>query len=382
MRKLGVILIFFAGIITLPGMLSASRVVHCPRPNDALEARWDWAQAAAKKQSSSNGYWIGYTIKHLMGEYTYFASTGTYTFSTSYPSSSFFRGESLGELVYGRKFAPDISDQEQIRKIAQEALAGPKKRKKIEKDVALLFWFASKSAKLPEKLRFSNLEVAFDPGDALVYWLDKADDKQSFIFLSAMYRQVKPEESQRRILSAVGIHSCGDLAVPFLKNILGSNSGEKLRGKAALEMGEFATESSLKVLLQTAKADKSLYVRKRAVSGLEDLDMSGATDALIDLAQHADERDVRRRAISSLGDIASRRAVAALEDIVYDDADTEVQKRAVYALEDLPNGEGIPYLIKIAKSHPKVRVRKSAIYSLGDSEDPRALNALIDIIRN
>jgi len=381
MRKLCVILILSAGLLTLPGMLSASRVVHCPQTNETLDVRWNWARDTAKQYSSPDGFWIGYTIRHLMWEHTYYASTGTYTFSTSSPSPSFFRGNSLGELVYGRKFAPEISDQEHIKQIARQALAGPKKRKKVEKDVALLFWYSGTSAVIPEKLRFSNLEVPFDPGEQPVFWLDKADDKQSFLFLSKMYQQVKPEDSKRRILSAVGLHSCADLAVPFLENILMSSTGEKLRGKAAIELGEFDIERSLKLLLQTAKTDKSLYVRKKAVSGLEDLDMSGAADALIELAQHADDRDVRRRAISALGDIASRRAVATLEGIVYDDADTEVQKRAVYALEDLPNGEGIPYLIKIAKSHPKVRIRKSAIYSLGDSEDPRALNALIDIIR-
>ena len=72
---------------------------------------------------------------------------------------------------------------------------------------------------------------------------------------------------------------------------------------------------------------------------------------------------------------------ATLEDLAYEDDDTEVQKEAVYALEDLPDGQGIPYLIKIAKSHWKVVIRKRAIDCLGDSGDPRALQALIDILK-
>ncbi|NIN92191.1 hypothetical protein GTO36_04245, partial [bacterium] len=67
--------------------------------------------------------------------------------------------------------------------------------------------------------------------------------------------------------------------------------------------------------------------------------------------------------------------------IAYKDGDTDIQKRAVYALEDLPRNEGVPYLIDIAKTHHKLTVRKAAIYCLGDSDDPRALQALIDIIK-
>jgi len=384
-RKFHTSVLLSLGFVVLPGILSASQVLHHPCPSDELGSRWNWAVENAQKQGLKDGCWIGYSIKRLMGEYTYLASTGTYTFSSSYHYPSFFRGKSLGEIVYGYKFAPEVSDEEQIKKIAKQALNDLDKprrtQRKIWKDVSILFRYGRDSSRVPEKILFSNLSVPFDQGNRPLFWLDKAEDAQSFYLLSRMYKTVANEDLKRRILSAIGIHSSSDLVVPFLEKVLKSKATDRLRGRAAVELGEHDIERSLKLLLHTAREDHSLYVRKRAVSGLEDLQQPAAADALIELACHADSRDIRRRAISALGDIASRKAVAALEEMVYSDEDTEIQKRAVYALEDLPNGEGIPYLIKIAKTHPKLKVRKSAIYCLGDSDDSRALNALIEIIR-
>ena len=39
-------------------------------------------------------------------------------------------------------------------------------------------------------------------------------------------------------------------------------------------------------------------------------------------------------------------------------------------------------LIKIAKTHPNIEVRKKAIFWLGQSDDPRALDAIIEIVRS
>ena len=119
MRKFHTSVLLALGFVVLAGILPASQVFHHPRPSDELASRWNWAVEKAQTQGLKDGCWIGYSIKRLMGEYTYFASNGTYTFSSSYHYPSFFRGKSLGEIVYGYKFAPEVSDEEQIKKIAK-----------------------------------------------------------------------------------------------------------------------------------------------------------------------------------------------------------------------------------------------------------------------
>ena len=85
--------------------------------------------------------------------------------------------------------------------------------------------------------------------------------------------------------------------------------------------------------------------------------------------------------VLEFGDQESEKALEILALTAKNDRSLFVRKRAVYTLEDLPNNEGIPYLIKIAKSHPKSTIRKRAIQCLGDSGDPRALDALVEILK-
>jgi hypothetical protein len=362
----------------------ATQVYHHPRPDDKLEARWEWALESANKKGFNDGFWVAYSIQHLMGQDTFFASTGRYTYHSSYASLDLMDGRSLGEVVYGKKLIPDLSNEEQVKKIAKKTLEemdNPhKEQRKVWKDVAILFFYKPPSD-LPENIRYNNLSVPFDPNGFPLFWLDKANDGESVSILSKLYGSTENEKFQKRLLGAIGLHSKPELVVPFLEKVLNSRSSENLRGRAAVELGDQNSERSLELLLEFAQHDRSLHVRKRAVSGMEDLEMPAATGGLIALARNADHYDIRRRAISALGDKASRKSVKALEDIAFNDSDTLIQKRAVYAFEDLPDGEGIPYLIKIANEHPNPSVRKSAIYSLGDSDDSRALEALVQIIR-
>jgi hypothetical protein len=365
------------------GVSVASQVYHYPRPTEKLEARWEWALESGKKAGLSDGFWVAYSIRHLMGENSYYASTGRYTYHSSFPAADLMEGVPLSELVYGKKTAPDLSGEEQVKRIAEKALEeldNPhKQHPKVWKDVAILILYRSSGQ--PHRLRFNNLSVPFDPDGFPLFWLDKANDEESVSFLSMLFGSIENEKFQKKMIGAVGLHSRPELVVPVLEKILKSRSSDALRGRAALELGDQNSERSLELLCDCAHHDRSLHVRKRAISGLEDLDMPAATDGLIALARHADNRDIRRRAIATLGDKASRNAVKALQEFAFNDSDTKVQKQAVYALEDLPDGEGVPYLIKIANEHFNPSVRKSAIYALGDSDDPRALDALVRIIR-
>jgi len=387
LKKIMPTVLLITAFFLFPSNLLSVEIFHHPRPSDNLEARWNWAVTKGTKLGLKNGFWIGYSIKKQMGENTYYVSTGMgiCTIRTSYSFHSYKRGTTLREILYGKRAEPELSNMEQIKQIASQALdelKNPRRtQRKVWKDVAILFQLEPDSPKAPKNIKLCNLFAAFDPEDMPIFWLDKADYTQSFLLLRRMYGNIKEESQKKRFLSAIGIHSNSDRVVPFLEKVLKSRETDAVRGRAAIELGEHDTEHALELLVQTAKSDHSLYVRKKAVSGLEDMEQEGAVDALIELARRADNMVIRRRAISALGDIASKKVTAALEACVYNDDYTEVQKQAVYAFEDLPNGEGIPYLIKIAKNHPKVKIRKSAIYCLGDSGDSRARDALIEIIR-
>jgi len=365
-------------------LLSFSQVFHHPNPTANLNERWDWAMQEAGKLKLKDGYWIGYSIKRLMWEHQYICSTDEHTITSSH-FPNFLRGDPLEKILSGKVSYTPLSDEEKVKLEARRALADlegkDKPMRKVWKDLAILYKFASSSSRIPETFRITNLYLPFDPEGLPIFWLDKAEDAQSLSILSDIYESLNREKLKKRALTVVGLHGTSDQAVSFLEKVLKSKEPDTLRARAASELGDQDHERAVKLLHQTAINDRSYEVRRRSVHGLEDVELPSAADALIDIALNCKEGEIRKRAIDCLADIASKKTTAALKDIAYKDGDTDIQKRAVYALEDLPRNEGIPYLIDIAKTHHKVTVRKAAIYCLGDSNDPRALKALIDIIK-
>lgn len=373
-------------------LLVAGSILRCPNESDPLESRWNWGFQKTSAASHSKGVWVGYSIKKMMRLNAFYYMNGMFSFGNSDGICTFLdggsfgdRGKSLGEQLYGKDYESPIPDGDTLREMARKSLDRLDGRRhkypEVSKDIAFLFFF-ERGSRVPAKMAFCNLEVPFDSEKHPLIWLGSAQDEESFFFVKKMYAGIGDVTFKRKLLSAVGMHSTVDLAIPFLSGVLRGKDVEKVRGRAAVELGEFDTQKSVDILLHVIKHDRSSYVRKRAVYGLEDIRLESAVDAIIDAAKTSTDLHVRKAAISTLGDLASRKASQALQSIVYRDDDTAIQKYAVYALEDFPNGEGIPLLIKIAKTHHKVPVRKSAIHCLGDSKDPRALDTLIEIIKN
>lgn len=362
-----------------------SQVVHHPNPNDDLNARWDWALQEAGKQKVKSGFWIGYSIKRLMGEHQYIYSTSEHTMSGTH-FGDFLRGDSLEKILSGKVTYTPLSDEEKVKREAERALAnlenGKRSEQKVWKDVAILYQFGPDSSNVPKTFRISNLYLPFDPEGLPIFWLDHAEGAHSISILSDFYGRSDQEKLKKRIISVIGLHGTSEHAVSFLEKVLGGSEPDTLRARAASELGDQDHERAVKILHRAATNDRSLDVRKKSVYGLEDIDLPSAADAVIDIAQNGKDGEIRKRAIDCLADIASKKTAAALKNVAENDKDTDIQKRAVYALEDLPDDEGIPYLVDIAKTHRKLAIRKAAIYCLGDSEDPRALQALIQIIKS
>ena len=304
------------GLILALAQVGAAQVIRHPRPQEGLETRWEWALQQPGSQSFDEGYWVGYSIKRLMGEFTFYVSHGTSTFSTTTSPWRLKDGPTLYEQVYGPRNAPEINPDERVKRMAKQALEewdSPRRaQKKVIKDVALLFKFASRDSDKPSHLCFSSMDVTFDLEELPFIWLESAEERESFLLTKKMFAQSQDIAYKKRLLSAIGFHSDSQQVVPFLESVLKSRVPDELRGRAASELEDHPVPSSLGLLKQTALEDRSLDVRKRAVSALEDIEMGGAVDVLIEVARTADHRDIRRRAISTLGDIASRKAVVAL----------------------------------------------------------------------
>ena len=345
--------------MVMASAVSAQEVVYHPDPSAALAQKWQWAADQAQDDDFRRGYWVGYSIERLMGEYSFMGSW-----------SSGRQRITLHEVLYGEK--PEFDYRNRRR-------GDRKTERKVLKEVALLFEFG-RGGQEPREVDVTNVSGHIDFDGRPLIWLGAAGDDESLDFVQRQFDRSGSEELKEDLVMAMGIHDATGRVVPLLSDILTGNEPDEVRESAAFWLGQQDDDAALDVLRRTARNDRSHDVREQAVFGLSQMDGYDATEALIDLARNG-PRDIRKDAIFWLGQKASDRAVEALGDMVQDDEDTEVQKQAVFAISQLDADQGVPLLIEIATTHPKARVRKDAIFWLGQSEDPRALEALIDLAR-
>lgn len=108
---------------------------------------------------------------------------------------------------------------------------------------------------------------------------------------------------------------------------------------------------------------------------------TGGTDALIDIAHRNPSSRVRGNALFWLSQAAGEKAAAALREAVDNDPEESVRAKAVFGISQLPNDESVPLLIDLLKNNRSREVRKKAAFWLGQKNDPRALEAIEEILK-
>lgn len=359
------------------------KVTHAPQSLASLDARWAWADKTTNELKGKTDSYIGYSIQRMMGEHSHIGSW----------SDEHTGKKTLYEIVYGKEPPTSKSSlwKKSVSELARMVLEDTKKHKKPEKkvlkEVAVLFRFSSQK-KPPldlQDIKVCNLDMWVEFNNCPLYWLGKAENKESINLLERIYNKTIKTAStsvKKRIVMAVGIHDDSTVlqAIAFLEKVLKSKEPDKIREQAAFWLGQQQHVKAVNILLDTARNDSSKNVRKKAVFGLYLINLDEADDALIKLAKHGKEREVRKKAIFWLGQKAVKRTAEVLTDVVNEDKDVELQKAAVFALSQLPNQDGVPQLIKIAKTHKSLTIRKKAIFWLSQSEDPRALDTIVEIV--
>jgi hypothetical protein len=335
------------------------------RPPDAardLPARWEWAgrdaRAAGRAQS-----WIGYSIVRMMDENSYIGS---------FSSDERDNHPSLGEVLTG------------LRQERTGPGGGSHGRRRVPKEVALLFSVGASApggAPAVTEVRMSNLSLRADLGEAPLYWLGAARPEESLSFLASLLREAPSTDVRIGLVEALGLHGGCEGLFPLLSSIARGDGVPEARSRAAFALGGIATPASLALLAEMARKDQSEEVREQAVFAVSQMDSGYGMETLIGIARERGlRREVRSRAAFWLGQAASAKALRALKAITEEDDDADVQRQALFALAQSDTG-GVEAVIAVARGHGSPRLRRDAIFWLGQSEDPRALDALVAILR-
>ncbi|HEX6086735.1 MAG TPA: HEAT repeat domain-containing protein [Thermoanaerobaculia bacterium] len=134
-----------------------------------------------------------------------------------------------------------------------------------------------------------------------------------------------------------------------------------------------SAEASLDFLLENVDGNA------RLVHAIATHEHPRVVPELSKLARHHARTKVRREAIFWLGHRAGEKAAGELRRAVDEDPEDAVRQHAVFAISQLPREQSVPLLIDLVK-HKRAAVRKKAIFWLAQTADPRALEAIEEIL--
>jgi len=188
------------------------------------------------------------------------------------------------------------------------------------------------------------------------------------------------EELRQRAIFALG-QTDSPLARETLRNVaLDSSLSAEIRGAAFMWLSE-SGEGVLDLLREVIATDPDIEMRKRALFGLSQVDDPEAVNYLLDLARNDADPEIRRTAIFFLAQRDDVVSVDLLIELFDQETDPEIRTAVLFSLgQAVDSDAAITKLIDVAKNDPDIEMRQSAVMWLGQSEDPRARQALIDII--
>lgn len=359
-------------LFTLTTALSGQEVIRHPDANQPLNEKWKWAKEQASKKNMKQ-YWIGYSIVKLMQENS--------TIGTFY-SDTRRNKPSLADVLAGHTSGEESSEASgsgAMNKGVTISENGKSSNRKVNKEIGILFHFNNREI---IDLTISNLTLRVDLENDPLLWMDGAKDEESLELLKNLYSSTSNNDVKENIVHAIGNHQSEKLVIPFLKEVLKGMGEADVREQAAFWLGQRNTNDALTILTDVIYHDRSENVREQSIFAVSQMDDTRSIESLISFAKDKKlERDIRSKAMFWLGEKASKHAVKTLEDIADNDEDSEIQRQALFALTQNDDG-GVDMVIKIAKTHHNKKLRREAIFWLGQSEDPRALETLVEIIRN
>jgi HEAT repeat protein len=202
-------------------------------------------------------------------------------------------------------------------------------------------------------------------------------------------------------------------AIPILVQVARNDPDMRLRKKAIEALAEYDGEAR-KALLEIARSNAEVDVRSAAIEALAEIENDPAVvDDLVALMASSREPRLQRKLIGTLGEIESSRAETALAQIarnstsvevrlqaidalaehesdsaadslaqLYDaEKDEKVKEEIINALENTESKAGLRKLSQIAAREPSLRLRKQALSAVGDSDDPDVIKYLEEILK-
>jgi hypothetical protein len=368
------VLTILCGLLPAMNLWAASSVFFAPGHLTTLDGKYAWAVEQMKKTNAESTVWVGYSIIRPM-------KAGT---RISWNSDDRHSRETLAEIL---NRPPRPSDETSMTLLEAAKAAGQKhadtQEPLVERELAFLFLTNSvrKHGEPFKDIKMTQPDCPVHLENRPVIWLGTVPQTESLQFLSGLYQKTDSESCKKDLIVGIASHTLSDPVIEFLKKRVEGGEPDELRESAVFWLGQQPHPRALNILKDYVNSDRSSDIREKAIFSISQMDIPEAEEVLIGLAYHAPSGELREKAVFWLGQKASEKAVKALKEVVFNTNETELQKHAVFALSQRENGDAVADLIHIAETHPNPEVRKHAIFWLGETGDPRAVDALVRMVR-
>jgi HEAT repeat protein len=215
-----------------------------------------------------------------------------------------------------------------------------------------------------------------------VFWLGQRARSDDIIqFLENVVLEDADARVRHAALHALS-HAPEGRGVGALKKIAETSKDVEMRRQAVYWLGLRTTsEDVIQFLENIILKDSDADIRRTALLALSQAPEGRGVKALMNIGGTAKDAGAREDAVFWLGQQAkSQEVIEFLEKVVREDSNSEVRKKALTAIVHAHRNMGVPALINLAKTHPDHAVRREAIFWLGQSKDPRATEALVEIV--
>ena len=213
-----------------------------------------------------------------------------------------------------------------------------------------------------------------------IFWLSQRRGEGVAYTLDQIYRTERDENIRKQILFGYTQMPEED-GVPRLIAIARTEKDTELRKQAIFWLSQRRSPEIGDVLDQIYRTDPDREIRDKILSGYAQMPKEEGVPRLIAIAKTERDVELRKQAIFWLSQRRSPEVGDVLDQIFRTDRDPEIRERILFGYTQMPEDEGVPRLIDAAKNEKDVELRKKAIFWLGQSNDPRAREALMDILR-
>jgi HEAT repeat protein len=226
-------------------------------------------------------------------------------------------------------------------------------------------------------MRVARADPSSKVREQAVFWLSRSGSERSLQFIEEILRTSGDMELRDKALFALSRHSHPRAQGALRDYAEGNGNPAELREKALFWIGQRGTPESGAYLRGLFGRTADAALKEKLVASLSR--SRGNERWLLGVAGDASQPDeVRKQSLFWAG----RAGVPTAELVATYDAlrGREMKEQVIFVLHQRDDAAAVDKLIAIARRDPDSELRQKAVFWLGRSRDPRAVQALAEII--